>query len=244
MVPIWLTFTNNAFAIRLLSSIPYNTDLLIKLKYTDNALNYIAFEFIEIRVHRDYYDFTNGLLQTTVTSRGSIGYNANYATDGLGIRYNGGTSQIYSSGLMIAANGQTFDNVYAATLPGYDNDFIRQEGIRILHQPADAFEMVESRFATLTPAGPQLSVRQRNRVEDGASACTMEYTLRNESLTAISNLSLGIFSDWDIQNSANNQAQFDANRRLVYAYGAQTSNRYFGYKLLNNQSAHSYCFNN
>jgi hypothetical protein len=235
---------NNAFSIRLLNNIPYNTDLLIKLNYTDNSMNYTAFEYIEIRVHRDYYDFTNGLLQTTVTSRGSIGYNADYATDGLGIRYNGSTSQIYASGLMIAVNGQTFDNVYAATLPGYDNDFTRQEGIRVLHQLADAFEMVESRYATFTPEGQQLSIRQRNRIEDEASVCSMEYTLSNIGTTPITNLSLGIFSDWDIQNSASNQAQFDANRRLVYAYGTQTSDRYFGFKLLNNQSTHAYCFNN
>jgi serine protease len=237
-------FANNAFSIRLLEGIPYNTDLLIKVKYTDATLNYSAFEYIEIRVNRDYYDFTNGLLQTTVTSRGSIGYNANYATDGLGIRYNNSPSQIYAAGLMISANAQTFDNVYAATIPGYDNDFVRQDGIRVLHQPGDAFEMVESRFATITPAGQQIAVRQRARMNNGSTACTLEYTLRNIGTTPVNSLSLGIFSDWDIQNSGSNQAQFDAARRLVYAYGTETSDRYFGFKLLNNQNTHAYCFNN
>ena len=238
------TAANNAFSIRLLEGIPYNTDLLIKVTYTDATLNYSAFEYIEIRVNLDYYDFTNGLLQTTITSRGSIGYNADYATDGLGIRYNGSPSQIYAAGLMISANGQTFDNVYAATIPGYDNDFARQDGIRILHQPGDDFEMVESRFATVTPAGQQISVRQRARMNNGSTACTLEYTLRNIGTTPVNSLSLGIFSDWDIQNSGSNQAQFDAARRLVYAYGTETSDRYFGFKLLNNQNAHAYCFNN
>ena len=230
------------FQFQIAPNAPYNLDLIFRIDYTD--VNYSAFEFLEVRVNRDYLNIDINHLHTTITSRGSIGYNADYATDGLGVTLDSSASIIYASGFMLGSSaGKVADNVYASTIPGYDNDFVRQNGAKYLVNNANQ-QMVRSAYYTDSASTSRLLVNHMatalSNEEDG-HAVMMMYTVKNIGNAAANGLSAGIFTDWDIQNAANNQGAWDAARNLSYAF--QPGGIYAGVKVLEGPSAHAYCFN-
>lgn len=239
---------NNAtpFEIRVLSNAPINEDVIFKLTYSDPASNYAAFEYISVRVNKDYMDLAVNNLHTTITSRGSIGYNADYATDGLGISFNNSGSQIYASGFMLGSGGQVADNVYAEVIPGYDNDFTRIDAVREIENSSAGDKVIVSQFSTNAAGSQPLTVRQRAYASSEgelANHVVIEYRVKNTGNAVASDVFGGIFTDWDIQNSASNVCVWDPNRKMVYAYDASESNQYMAVKLLSWQDGSAYCFN-
>jgi serine protease len=240
--------SNNAtpFEIRVLPNAPINADVIFKLTYSDPLTNYSAFEYISVRVNKDYMDLSVNNLHTTITSRGSIGYNADYATDGLGISFNNSGSQIYASGFMLGSGGQVADNVYAEVIPGYDNNFTRIDAVREIENSSSGDKEIVSKFSTNAAGSQPLSVRQRAYASSEgelANHVVIEYTVKNIGNAVASDVFGGIFTDWDIQNSGSNVCTWDAARKMVYAYDASQNNRYMAVKLLSWQDGSAYCFN-
>ena len=234
------------FEIRVLPNAPINADVVFKLTYTDPATNYSAFEYISVRVNKDYMDLAINNLHTTVTSRGSIGYNADYAADGLGISFNNSGSQMYASGFMLGSGGQVADNVYAEIIPGYDNNFTRIDAVREIENPSAGEKEIVSKFSTNAAGAQPLSVRQRAYASSEgelANHVVIEYTVKNIGNAVASDVFGGIFTDWDIQNAASNVCTWDPIRKMVYAYDASQNNRYMAVKLLSWQDGSAYCFN-
>ena len=230
------------FSIQVNSDVPYNHDILIRIDYSD--VGYAAFEYIELRLNPDYLNIDINRLHTTITSRGSIGYNNNYATNGLGITFENSSSLIYASGFMLGSSAvKTADNVYAASIPGYDNDFIREQGAQFTLKNANE-QRVQSQFYTDSASNNRIQVIQTSSALSASSddaAVVIRYIIKNTGATEVNGLSGGIFTDWDIQNATNNGAAWDANRKLSYAFSP--SGIYAGIKLLEGPAAHSYCFN-
>ncbi len=230
------------FSIQVNSDVPYNHDILIRIDYSD--VGYAAFEYIELRLNPDYLNIDINRLHTTITSRGSIGYNNNYATNGLGITFENSSSLIYASGFMLGSSAvKTADNVYAASIPGYDNDFIREQGAQFTLKNANE-QRVQSQFYTDSASNNRIQVIQTSSALSASSddaAVVIRYVIKNTGATEVNGLSGGIFTDWDIQNATNNGAAWDANRKLSYAFSP--SGIYAGIKLLEGPGAHGYCFN-
>jgi len=231
------------FTFRILPDAPYNHDVVLKLRYSDVASGYFANEYVEVRVNKDYMDLTINNLKTTITSRGSIGYNADYATDGIGIAYQNGSSQIYSAGFLLGSSGEVADNVYASTLPGYDNDFTREVAVSKSND-ADGAQHIRSAFSTDSAGAQPVRIHQKASAKPNENYVEMTYTLVNQGNSATSSMSAGIFADWDIQNSAQNRCTYDAANKMIYAFDESNPTTYFGIKLLHNQPANPYCFNN
>ncbi len=231
------------FTFRILPNAPYNLDVVFKLRYTDVVSGYFANEYIELRVNKDYMDLTLNNLKTTITSRGSIGYNADYATDGIGIAYQNGTSQIYSAGFILGSSGEVADNVYASTLPGYDNDFTRAVAVNKSND-ASGEQHIRSAFSTDSAGFQQILIHQKASAKPNENYVKLTYTIVNQGNSATTSMSGGIFADWDITNNGQNRCTYDAANKMIYAFDESNPNVYFGIKLLNNQPANPYCFNN
>lgn len=230
------------FSIQVNSDVPYNHDILIRIDYLDDG--YAAFEYIELRLNPDYLNISINPLHTTITSRGSIGYNNNYATSGLGITFENSSSLIYASGFMLGSSAlKTADNIYAATIPGYDNDFVREQGAQYTVNNANE-QRIRSQFYTDSASNNGIQVIQTSSalaasIDD--AAIVIRYVIKNTGVTAVNGLSGGIFTDWDIQDASSNGAAWDASRKLSYAYAPDGI--YAGIKLLEGPAAHGYCFN-
>ncbi len=234
--------SSTPFQFQIASNAPYNLDLIFRIDYSDAG--YTAFEYLEVRVNRDYLNIDINRLNTTITSRGSIGYNADYASDGLGVTLDSSSSIIYASGFMLGSSDlKMADNVYASSIPGYDNDFVRQDGAKYLVNNASQ-QTIRSAYYTDSASSSRLLVNHMSTALSSSlddKAVMMMYTVKNIGSAPANGLSAGIFTDWDIQNAANNQGAWDAGRNLSYAF--QPGGIYAGVKVLEGPSAHAYCFN-
>jgi serine protease len=232
----------NPFSFHIADNAPYNLDLLFRIDYTDGS--YSAFEYLEIRVNRDYLNIDINHLNTTITSRGSIGYNADYASEGMGVTLDSSQSLIYTSGFILGSSAvKTADNVYAASIPGYDNDFFREQGAQYIQNNAAA-QRIQSAFYTDSAATERLVIRQTSEAFSATPddhAIVMKYVIKNTGTMTANAIHAGIFTDWDIQNAGSNQAAWDATRELSYAF--QSGGIYAGVKQLEGPAAHGYCFN-
>lgn len=231
------------FTFRISPNAPYNLDVVLKLRYSDAASGYFANEYVEVRLNKDYMDLTLNNLKTTITSRGSIGYNADYATDGIGIAYQNGSSQIYSAGFLLGSSGKVADNVYASTLPGYDDDFTREVAVSKSND-ADGSQHIRSAYLTDSVGSQQILIHQKASAQPNENYVEMTYTLVNQGTSATTSMSAGIFADWDITNNGQNRCIYDTTYKMIYAFDESNPTVYFGVKLLNNQTANPYCFNN
>jgi serine protease len=233
------------FRLIILPGIPYNSDILLKISYADT--DYRAFDLLEIRVNKDYIDLTDNSLHTTITSRGNIGFNADFAADGLGISYNSSDNLMYYSGFMLGTSATNVsDNAYAATLPGFNSDFIKNQPVSKSTTGFLGATEINCAYTAPNAAASSLLVRQKSSAHaDAASSrfVIVEYTIVNPGATEVSNVYGGIFTDWDIQNASNNKAVFDSTRRLSYAYSIDPSGLFAGVKLLSPTAAKGYSFN-
>jgi serine protease len=232
----------SAFGIKILPNTPYNHELLIRLNYSDAG--YAGFEYVSVKVNRDYLNLTVNNIHATVTSRGNNGYNGDYATDGIGITYLDQMSMIYSSSFMLGTSeSATADNAYAAVIPGYDNDFVRIQGAKYVEELNG--QGIESSYYTIAAGNNRLDIKQHafaNGMAENANFININYNVKNVGTTTVTGLHAGIFSDWDIQDAANNSAAWDASRKMSYAF--QPSGKYAGWVLLNDLAGHAYHFNN
>jgi len=236
------TLPASAFGIKLLPNTPYNHELIIRLNYSD--IGYAGFEYVRLKVNRDYLNLTANNVHTTITSRGNNGYNEDYATDGLGIRYLDQMSMMYSSSFMLGTSeSATADNSYAAIIPGYDADFVRILGAKYTTETEG--QGIESSYFTNAAANQRLDISQYAFAPSNAADANyirVNYSVKNVGTAVVTGLYAGIYTDWDIQDASNNEAVYDVNRKMSYAF--QPSGKYAGWVLLNDLAGHAYHFNN
>jgi PKD repeat protein len=147
---------------------------------------------------------------------------------------------------MLGSGGQVADNVYADVIPGYDNNFTRIDAVREIENSSAGTKEIVSKFSTTAAGAQPLSIRQRAYASSEgelANHVVIEYTVKNTGNAVASDVFGGIFTDWDIQNSASNVCTWNPAQKMVYAYDASQNNRYMAVKLLSWQDGSAYCFN-
>lgn len=228
-----------ALAFRILEGCPYNLDIALRLDYSDDL--YHGFEYLTLRVNKDYVNLSSNELSATVTSNGNIGYNSDYAAEGIGITFANSQSLIFSSTLMLGTSANaTADNAYASVIPGYDKDFVRVSGAEFTGSGNE----VSSSFFTDSASTQRVTVSQRVISAEGDdNFLRYVFTFQNSGVEIIEGLHTGIFTDWEIgDDPGNNNAEYDQENKLNYAYTADGN--YVGWALLSDLSAHAYNFNN
>ncbi|MCB0820888.1 MAG: S8 family serine peptidase, partial [Bacteroidetes bacterium] len=230
---------DNQLSFRILGSTPYNLNVDLRLDYF--ADGYHGWEMLRVQVNNDYLNISSGDLSVTAASNGNIGYSADYAENGIGIRFAGSESLIYSSSFMLGSSDQKMaDNAYAAELPGYDSDFFRTEGISFI--PGNTNDL-NSSFATDSAANPQIDIIQRVLASPAdENYINFRFTVKNNSGEAVNGLHGGIFTDWDINDALNNTAAWDVARKMSYASAA--GGPFVGWVFLGSENIHPYHFNN
>jgi len=237
--------SNQPFRFRILPGVPVNHEISFRIDYSD--FEYVDFEILNFKVNLDYMDLTVNELHTTVSSRGNIGYNADFAGEGLGITFQGSESLIYSSTFMLGtAPERVADNGYAAVLPGFDADFERVQQVELVDGTFEDETRIRSIFETEQAALSPIRIIQEfsaRTVDPFHQYIEASYEIQNTGEENVSNLFAGWFTDWDINGGAANQAAFNANNRISYAWDAGAG-IYAGIVLLDSLDVHGYCFTN
>lgn len=191
----------------------------IRLDISDGS--YSDFQYLDVTTSPDYVDFGGENMSLTVEGDGSLGIGGDAI--GGGLLYAGDTLLSYS-GLMLASTAESVsDNIIAnyADLISEDN-FAVEQYYKFFHHPtASHFGYSEFR----DEARP-IKIAQSTIASESDDFIIIRYRIVNEGETAISNLSFGIYNDWNIEDHQKNYAEF--NEAGGYLYVRNSASNVFG----------------
>jgi cytochrome c-type biogenesis protein CcmE len=243
--------TNDAspFILDLSVGIPLNHQALFVVEFFNSEGIYAGREVFELVFNTDFVNLRENLLSTTLTSRGTIGFNYPNYNQGIGLLYRNGRNLIGAAGLMAALNmDQVVDNLYGSAVNTFNQHFMPVQIASLIDSPLHADVEAGGSFtdggAGMNAIG--LAVNYKAYVWRQAPKdkfIILEYHITNDTTISFSNLHVGFFADWILSNPNNHRAAFDASTRMGYAFSA-TGGHYKGISLLSTGQLHHYAFDN
>ncbi|HSV75693.1 MAG TPA: S8 family serine peptidase [Bacteroidales bacterium] len=237
------------FILDLSGEIPVNHQAMFAIEFFDSHGNYAGGEVFELVFNNDFVNLRVNLLTTTLTSRGTIGFNYPNYNQGLGLLYRNGRNLINAAGLKIGLNeNQVVDNLYGETQNTFNQHFIPLQIASLVQNPFQADVEADGSF-TDGGAGQNaigLTVNYKAYVWRQAphdKFIILEYHITNDTTYSFSNLHIGFFADWILSNPQNHRAAFDASTRMGYAFSA-AGGHYKGISLLSTGQLNHYAFDN
>jgi hypothetical protein len=230
------------FRILIPASVANNTSVQFTINYTANGGAYQDYENFSLIVAKDYLDITTPSVSTTITSNGRIGYSSPDQEGGQGFIYKG-EQLLYEAALMIGnAPSRVSDNARAVN-DQTDEDFVRVIKAHEIVDNTDSV-MAESQFND-AGSSSRLNVLVNHKMlayktSPNDKYVIAEYEISNLNNIPLTNVHVGLFTDWDILGGANNATQYDAATRLAYVYDRQQTAPYAGVKLLSQTAAPVY----
>ncbi len=236
------------FEVIVLPNAPTNGLVRFTLLISDGS--YAVSYCFDITVNVDYINLRVNDIATTITSRGKIGFNNDNQNNGLGFVYNDEADLLYESGLMIGSSSTKVSDAVRGEIQGVsDRDFRSLQNVRELI-PAEVSEFDLLGIMNDDSAGISklnLRVTQTSHAwstPGNTKYIVVRYTLKNPSTLPAVNVYAGIFSDWDIQNSAQNRANYDGSNKMGYCYYSGAAPYYAAVKVLSNTPALCYSIDN
>ena len=169
-----------------------------------------------------WLDHDTGEVILSVTSLGSVGTLGPYR-EGSGMKYprDAGYGSLYFTSLACGNSPDYIvDRWYGQPSTTYDTDWRAVDTLHPVLPPRAAHEEYEAMVDDAdhpTPKG--LRVRQWSGALSSngyRDFVIIQYSLENTGANPINDLHVGIFSDFDVDNTTSNRVYSDANRRLTY----------------------------
>ena len=194
-------------------------------------------EAISININRDYLDIDKNLIQTSLTSIGTVGYN--YAKQGSGFRYNNSSSAIYEMGIVVAT-----DSVHLSSAREFD--FNTEFAVKTNTKGESDFDVetnFNDEFANVNKLNISLNQKSMMWTSSGNNKYViLEYCIKNNGVSDLNDVYVGMYTDFDIIDRNTNKAGYVSSKRLGYAY--RDGSAYYGVQMLSNESPFFYAFNN
>ncbi|MBO6535285.1 MAG: S8 family serine peptidase [Balneolaceae bacterium] len=220
------------------------------IRYTDDSFGYTDFEVVQ------FDDLNFGVMNANnVTmsfgANGTIGFSdPSAATGGVGFIPAGFTNILYEAGIIMMAGGNPFLNEEPKISNNvrnaggfYDSDFdpdvpfVVENGSEIATAEGTG-TFVPNSFADLDGVNVRLNTFSFD--EDGIeNTVYSQYLIKNTSGEVLEDFYMGIFTDWDVDNFANNTVLFDPNNEFMYIYDPTSATKYPFVAVLPMQTASS-----
>ena len=226
----------NPFRIRLDSSIPQNEELEFEIEIiSQNDTNTFGFS---IPVNPTYRDITINKLHMTIGSRGTFGYYEYPEKKGIGVTYNGGSQLLYEGGLIIGqgvdGNSKVVDRIRGVR-DVEQTDFRTTSGLQEITPPTSDLGFY-SQFDDQNSKSPiNVKVDQSTRAwkkTSHDSYVIIDYVIKSKSNQKLENIYVGLFADWDLDDSEKNRAKYDGQRYVAYTYSEAANIPVAGIQLL------------
>ena len=226
------------FLVYIKPSAPQNTSVQFKVTLSDGA--YSENYYFKKTLNVNYLTLSTNNLAFTVTSRGLLGYNEANQVEGSGLDYKEEGSVLYEASFMIGTSSSKVSSMARENTGAPDRDFISVVNIQEAPLPHRSSYDVMGTFNDDGAGSDKLNVS----IDYSAYAFSfsdfviVQYIMKNEGSSTLSNLYAGVFADWDIPDIMKNKVAEDAANKLAYAYNAAgTPTRYAGIKLLSDRAA-------
>ena len=223
------------FRVVLSDDLPTNEQLMFRLGMEDGA--YQDYQYFFIISSSDYQTITKNDLQITVGSEGCIGYDPTGMSLG-GIRYQN-QNIASAAGLLVGIDSSYVSDNLVNNFATYsrEQDFMTEENIRFSLATVPAFQL-RSAFSDKNATNP-LSLRiEQTWLADTTNTqnyLVSEYRIVNQSDSTLTDVAVGLFADWNIEDIQTNRTGWDSTYQLGYTYNA-TEQTYAGLALLTDQT--------
>lgn len=238
-----LSITNNPFKLVILEGADFQE--LAKITLTIQADNQTHSQTFPLKLNADFINLRHNQVSMSIGSDGKIGITGDQYLKGIGIRKPNGSNMIYEGGIMagIAPNlvinsvrGSEGSNEAWQTMnqlvqvEPFGNSTIQYKGKMNSTHPDGTLEVQERVLADSLDANKGFVI--------------VEYTFKNTSSSPISEFYAGIFTDWDLENYAQNRAGFDAAKRISYVHTLPSDTLYAGVQVIDNYPTNAFAFEN
>jgi len=252
IIPGGSTISNklSPFELTIKSTAAQNTTVNLLISYSDG--NYSDYQVVTFYVNPSFIDVNSNQVNTTVTGIGRIGFqDTESATrvQGQGFIFNQ-NPLLYEMGLIMGTSAANLFNNVRGIDSNYDQDFSSIIQIKQILPGKRSYSEIYGEFSNSTSAAQKaVVVDYRSLVWKDSpydKFVILEYQVKNPTANALSNFYFGIFSDWDITDSGQNDAAgWDNNNKLGYVYPAQTAAKpHAGIQLLTGSPAYYAIDNN
>lgn len=235
--------SSNPFKIYIKNNVPFNHTITFLFEYF--ATNYRSYEAINVIVNEDILNITVNELKSSISSRGYIGFNNPFQTQGLGVKYKN-ENLLYLGSLVLGnATTQVSDNLPSDQPNSYNQDFYSlSRAVRLYQSPISNFDTYVSYNDQNAGAGRlNVTIIQKNYAwSDSLLKKThyYHYQVINNGITPLGSLYAALYTDWDIKSPILNKANYLPSQKIMYAYSSQPNSPYIGVQLLNHHSKVSY----
>jgi len=238
----------NPFMVNIGSDVPLNHTVPFFVDFYEQDSLPAGRQGFMIVVNRDYLTIDAGRIQTTVTSKGAIGFNyPNYA-QGVGLLANRGFTTIKCAGLVFGSHeDRVSDNIYGPAGTYFSQSFIPLTNVS--YDPAPLFGDVEvsgrfnDRGAGERTMGIVTDFRSYFWKEAPRNQFFItEYLLTNALSRAPRHLHTGFFVDWHARNSISMQARYEEGLNLAFVN--TDDGRYAALQMLTGEPVNHYAFDN
>ncbi len=226
------------FKVAIQPGTPTNTLVSFRLDYLANNTSYRDFEKFSVVVAKDYLNINTNSITTTISSNGRIGFSVPDAEGGAGFVYKG-NQLLYEASLMIGNSSTRVSNNARSVNDESDEHFIKLVRAHELVNNADSVRAEAQFDDSGNPERLFVSVKQQMlgyKSDPNDKYIISEYEVFNTTNFALSNVYVGLFTDFDVLGGTTNVTQFDPSARLAYVYDKQQTSPYAGIKLLNQNS--------
>ncbi len=237
------------FVLQIQHTISPSQEVYFMIEFFNADGNYAGRQFFSLIFNTDFVNLRVNKLQTTLTSRGTMGFNYPNYSQGLGLVYRSGRNMIRAAGLMAGLNtNKVVDNLYGATSGAFNQFFVPVQNIAFDQEPGLANVELTGGFTDGNAGLSEIGLKMDYRAflwEDapGDKFLIVEYHLINQGAQALSNFYAGFYADWLSADPKNHRAAFDASNRMGYAYSME-GGHYSGISLLTPGEMRHYAFDN
>ncbi|MFY0601834.1 MAG: S8 family serine peptidase [Cyclobacteriaceae bacterium] len=206
------------------SDTPPETEIPIRLNFSEGS--YQDFQHFTFTTSPDHVEIDNGNLALTIAGNGNLGYASDNFIDGNGLTLSGNRIAKAIS-LIIGNSADSVSDNATDHLEGLsrDNDFFTEEYIKFYNSDLADFYTLSTFTDTSSTTGLGLLVEQKAygfSAEGLHDFLILEYRITNLENDTIRNVSVGMLSDWDLNNSNENRALFDLTTGITYASANDT----------------------
>ncbi len=230
-----LSKSNSAkpFRISIDPNTPKNTEVDIKIVYSDPAKNYYDYQYFTLLLNPSYTNIVENNISTSLTDRGRLGYDDDAQTRGIGFQYKDG-QLLYEMGMVLGNSETKISSTIRGSGSSFDADFKPVESILVTKPGNRADFEATGKFNDDNAGGAKSNVEVSYTAyawstEPFQNTILLEYDIKNNSSEILNDFYAGLYADWDIsENGAKDFASWNAENKLGYIYNWDNADTTFG----------------
>jgi serine protease len=240
------------FILRIKQSMPPSHEVNFTISFFTQEGAFAGRQNFSMTFNLDYVDVQANQIQTTINSKGNIGYNYPNYNQGLGFLYsntNQNRTLIKCAGFIAGiSTAKVVDNIWGPVEDSFSNRFYPHENARVSDNPHMGDMLISGVFSDTLAETSKVGIRVYYDIYAFSQSpidkfMILEYKIVNTSGANLPGFYAGFFADWALQDIRNHRAAFDQEYKLGYAFSANGGN-YTGIQLLSHDNHSHYAFDN